>query len=124
MPRFRSPHAPGQPLLFPDAVEPAPAPVPSSTLGERPEPAGPYRTNVGPIDGPILAPDCHHAIGVYEAPSAADGALGMPIGMAMGVGEDVDGHGQLVRTFRVVIGKAELPGLYVCVCRVFMPLGR
>ena len=84
----------------------------------RPEPSHPepYLSNFGPLDGPILGRDCPGAMGVQ-----VEGKL-MPVGIAYPVGLVEHRRGP-AQTFRLVIGKTELAGRWLCVGRRFVQLG-
>ena len=79
-------------------------------------PSGPFLTNWGPLDGPILARDEPPALGII-APDAL-----LPIGIAYPVGLVEHSKGPAV-TFRLVVHKVEMPGRWICVGRRFVPLG-
>jgi hypothetical protein len=80
-------------------------------------PTGPFLSNWGPRDGPILGRDCPGAIGVLT-----EGKAAMPIGIAYPVGLVEHQRGP-AQTFRLVVNKVELPGRWICVGREFVPLG-
>jgi hypothetical protein len=70
-----------------------------------------YFTNAGPKSGPFLHRDTMGAaIGVLKAPDKL-----MPIGVALPVGWDDSG----VELWRISIGNAEQPGLWIVVDREF-----
>ena len=52
----------------------------------------------------------------------ADRTAAMPIGIAYPVGLVEHRRGP-AKTFRLVVGKVELPGRWICVGREFVPLG-
>jgi hypothetical protein len=71
-----------------------------------------------PSDSPlILCRDEPPALGVVAAPDQP-----MPIGVAFPVGQVAHRKGPAV-TFRLVIGKVELEGRWLCVGREFIRLG-
>jgi len=77
-----------------------------------------YHATWGPTTGPILWRDCGHALGVVLDPSKPP----MPDGTAFPVGMlDDDGRGALA-VFRLTMGKAEIPGRWVCIGREFVPV--
>ena len=82
-----------------------------------PEPAGPFFSTWGPPDGPILRRDEPPALGVV-----ASRGQPMPIGIAFPVGLVAHRRGPAT-TFRLVIGKVELVGRWLCVGRRFVKLG-
>jgi hypothetical protein len=86
---------------------------PAQPAAPRPEP---YLSNWGPSNGPILGRDCPGAIGVL-----VDGEA-MPIGIAYPVGLVEHRRGP-AQTFRLVVGKTELPERWLCVGRRFVQLG-
>jgi hypothetical protein len=71
----------------------------------------------GPLDGPVLRRHEPPALGVV-----ADPGRPMPIGIAFPVGQ-VEHRRRPAATFRLVIGKAELEGRWLCVRREFVRLG-
>jgi len=76
---------------------------------------GPYFSNFG-VDGPMRPADAPSTIGVLldlDAPP-------MPVGIAFGCAYVEDRKGKLVATWRLTIGKADVPGLWVCVGRRFI----
>ena len=77
-----------------------------------------YFSTWGPTSGPIRWRDCGHALGVALDPSKPP----MPDGTAFPVGMlDDDGRGAWA-VFRLVLGKTELAGRWVCVDRQFVPV--
>src|SRR5512144_977985 len=79
---------------------------------------GPYFSTWGPTDGPIRYRDNPPALGVVVDPAEP----AMPSGIAYPTGWIQDPRGRPpVATFRLVVGEVELPGLYVCVGRRFLP---
>src|SRR4051812_28207780 len=95
-----------------DVPEPRPHTMPDAT------PSGPFFTSWGPLDGPILDAPTRAAPYIPTLGLHAD-PMGLPIGMAFHSGRlDLGRHA--VATFRLKIGKAELPGRYVCVGRRFV----
>jgi hypothetical protein len=89
-------------------------PDPDSTA-DAPPPRGPFYTNWGPLDGPILGES--PALGVL-----AERVGALPIGIAYPVGLVEHRRGP-AKTFRLVVNKVELPGRWICVGRKFVPLG-
>jgi hypothetical protein len=89
-----------------------PGPAPNTPL-----PRGPFFTNWGLLDGPILGCDESPALGVLAGRAAA-----MPIRIAYPVGL-VEHRRGAATTFRLVVGKVELPGRWLCVGREFVALG-
>ena len=89
-------------------------PTPDPT-DDAPPPSGPFYTNWGPIDGPIL--DESPALGVL-----AERAGGLPVGIAYPVGLVEHRRGR-AKTFRLVVNKVELEGRWLCVGREFVRLG-
>jgi hypothetical protein len=79
------------------------------------EPA--YWSNWGRPDGPILQTDRPPAMGVYGSTGRE-----LPVGIAFPSGAVRHRRGA-AQTFRLVIGKEELPGRYVCLGRRFVELG-
>ena len=77
---------------------------------------GPYLSNWGPPNGPSLSRDTPGAIGVL-----ADGDAAMPIGIVYPVGLVEHRRGP-AQTFRLVIGKTELPGRWLWVGQRFVQL--
>jgi len=78
---------------------------------------GPFHANAGPPEGPALPRDGWPALGVTDGPG---GGL---IGMAMGGGftpDPRDPERPTWAAFRLVIGKAEVPGRWACVGRRFV----
>jgi hypothetical protein len=84
-------------------------------------PAGPFFTNWGPLDGPI-GREIPGAIGILARVEHAPTELGMPIGIAYPVGL-VEHRKGPIKTFRLVVGKVERPGRWICVARRFIQLG-
>jgi hypothetical protein len=79
---------------------------------------GPYFSTWGPTDGPIRHRDDPPALGVVADPAEP----AMPVGIAYPVGWIEDPRERPpVATFRLVVGEVELPRLYVCVGRRFLP---
>lgn len=76
-----------------------------------------YFSTWGPTSGPIRWRDCGHALGVVLDPSKPP----MPDGTAFPVGM-LDDDGGALAMFRLVLGKAEIPGRWVCVDRQFVPV--
>jgi hypothetical protein len=76
-----------------------------------------FVTNWGPLDRPILGRDAPPALGVLISPAEP-----MPIGIAFPAGLVAHPQGPAV-TFRLVIGKEELPDRYLCIGRRFFRLG-
>ena len=74
-----------------------------------------YFANWGPLDGPLRDADCPGALGVFLDPAPR-----VPDGKALPSGLIAD-HKGAVATFRLTIGKTELPGRYLCVGRRFVP---
>ena len=87
------------------------------TTNDAPPPSGAFFTNWGPLDRPILGRDESPALGVL-----ADRTAAMPIGIAYPVGV-VENRRGIAKTFRLVVGKVELPGRWICVGREFILLG-
>ena len=85
------------------------------TTDDAPAPRGPFFTSWGPLDGPILGDS--PALGVL-----ADRKAAMPIGIAYPVGLVEHRRGP-AKTFRLVVGKVELAGRWICVGREFIALG-
>ena len=75
-----------------------------------------YFTTAGPKAGPFRYRDATHVIGVELDPSKNR----MPDGMAFPVGWIPDDRGPIA-TFRLTIGKKDLPGRWVCLGREFLP---
>jgi hypothetical protein len=71
----------------------------------------------GPVDGPILRRHEPPALGVVAAPDWP-----MPIGIAFPVGQVEHRRGPAV-TFRLMIGKVDLEGRWLCLGREFLRLG-
>jgi hypothetical protein len=82
-----------------------------------PEPAGPFYSTWGPLDGPILRSHQPPAIGVVGEPGGA-----WPIGMAFPTGQVEHRRGPAV-TWRLIIKKVELEGRWLCLGRRFVRLG-
>ena len=80
-------------------------------------PSGPYFSTWGPLDGPILGCDDCSALDVVSYRSA-----GWLVGNAYSVGLVAHPQGP-AKTFRLVLGKVELPGRWICVGREFVHLG-
>jgi hypothetical protein len=95
--------------------------LPMSRQEDAPEPApptsGPFFSSFGPADGPILARHESPALGVLASPDER-----MPIGIAFPTGLMAHRKGP-AKTFRLVIGKTELSGRWICEGRRFVPLG-
>src|SRR5438445_381685 len=75
---------------------------------DAPPSTGPFYSTWGPLDGPILGRDHPPALGVV-----GKAAPGMPIGIAYPVGLVEHRRGP-AKTFRLVIGKVELEGRWLC----------
>ncbi len=78
---------------------------------------GPYFSNFG-VDGPLRPADAPSTIGVLldlDAPP-------MPVGIAYGVSHVIDHKERLVATWRLTVGKEEIPGLWICIGRRFVDL--
>jgi hypothetical protein len=85
------------------------------TTDDPPPPRGPFFTNWGPLDGPIL----------YESPALgvlAESAGGLPVGIAYPVSLVEHRRGR-ARTFRLIVNETELDGRWMCVGRRFVKLG-
>jgi hypothetical protein len=82
-----------------------------------PPPTGPFFATWGPLDGPILRRHEPPALGVIAAHDRS-----MPIGIAFPVGQVAHRRGPAA-TFRLVIGKVELEGRWLCVGQEFVRLG-
>jgi hypothetical protein len=82
---------------------------------DAPPPSGPFYTNWGPLNGPILGES--PALGVL-----AERVGALPIGIAYPVGLVEHRRGR-AKTFRLVVNKVELEGRWLCVGRVFVRLG-
>src|SRR4051794_28167928 len=80
-------------------------------------PSGPFLATWGPPYGPILRADDPPALGVVAAPDRL-----MPIGIAFPVGQVAYRKGPAAK-FRLMIGKVELEGRWLCVGRRFVRLG-
>ena len=83
----------------------------------RPGPRDLYCAGRGPTDGPIRPHDGPMALEVVTGPGRQ-----RPLGMAVPAGSITDRGGPMA-TFRLTIGKVELPGRYVCVGQRFVPAG-
>jgi hypothetical protein len=77
-----------------------------------------YVSNWGPLDGPILGRHMPPALFVYDSATVA----AMPIGIAYPIGL-TDGEEEPISTFRLVVGKEELPGEWMCDRRRFVRIG-
>jgi hypothetical protein len=64
-----------------------------------------YRSNYGPLDGPLRAVDVSHCLGVLDHEGKA------LIGIAFN-GQSIPDPRGAIAIFRLAIGKAELPGRY------------
>jgi hypothetical protein len=91
--------------------------MPNEDASSPAAPPGPYFSTWGAVDGAILARDEPPALGVVTQRSEP-----MPIGIAFPDGHVEHRKGPAV-TFRLVVGKTELPGRWICVGRRFVPLG-
>jgi hypothetical protein len=80
-----------------------------------------YRSNAGPVAGPARGQALPSPIGVHADPDAS-GLAGFPIGMAFASTGISDEPWPPIRLWRLVIGKAELPGRFVLGGRVFVPV--
>jgi hypothetical protein len=76
-----------------------------------------YFTTFGPERGPIFWKDGYGAIGVVSTLEPETLRERMPIGMALGGAWDDQGRA----TWRLIVGKVELLGLWVVVDREFRP---
>src|SRR5262249_59322595 len=83
-----------------------------------PRPA--YCADCGPEDGPPRSRDMHAAIGIHATPRPEPGEVWSSIGIAYPRGWLPDSRGPVV-AWRLAIGGAELPGLWVCHRRRFVP---
>jgi hypothetical protein len=82
-----------------------------------PPPPSPYYSTWEPLTGPILGRDRSPALGVVASPDQP-----MPIGVAFPAGLVAHRSGPAV-TFRIVFGKVEIEGQWLCVGREFNKLG-
>jgi hypothetical protein len=73
----------------------------------------PYYTNIGPRSGPILQRDNYGKIDVRAAPDDRTA-----IGTASPIGATVGG----VATWRLTVGGAEIPGIWIVLGREFRPV--
>jgi hypothetical protein len=112
--RFDEPLAAAPPRPSHEAKPAMPDPTDSSL--DRP-PAGHFYSTWGPLYGPILRRDEPPALGIFSSPDRP-----MPIGIAFSVGQVEHSKGPAA-TFRLVVGKHELEGLYLCIGRQFVKLG-
>lgn len=84
---------------------------------ELPDPPAALHSNWGPRDGPIRRRDRCPVMSVYAKPGD-----GVGIGIAYPTGFTADPKGS-IETFRLVIGKTELEGRFICLRRRFVKLG-
>lgn len=73
-----------------------------------------YRSNYGPLDGPLRAVDVAHCLGVLD-----QAGNGSPIGIAFNGHPTPDPKGAIA-TFRLSIGKTDLPGRFKIDCRRYV----